>query len=99
MLRIGWKINDEHQERKNPFIAMTNHGQLPQVSSITTQLSIAYLSSDVLNTHSTAQPQSSTKTEFIKKKSSRHKQKINYSATAMKRWQFKISGVILIVTY
>lgn len=76
---------------------MTNHGQLPQLSSITTQLHVAYLSSDVLKSHSSAKPQRGKHKKPLELEA--HKQKINYRAAAMKRWQFKINGVILIVTY
>lgn len=48
VLRIEKKRHAELE--RELFIVMTNHNQLPQLSSITTQLHVAYLSNDVFNT-------------------------------------------------
>lgn len=45
-------VRDGRVRQKMAFIVMTNHGQLPQLSSITAQLHFAYLSSDVFNSRS-----------------------------------------------
>lgn len=74
---------------------MTNHGQLPQLSSITTQLYTLLICQAMFLIRIR---QLYRETGKIEHSSQRHIQKINYSAAAVKRWQFKVNGVILIVT-